>query len=240
MHFLQLEQPNIQSSYTLAQSIAPFPCFLFPQDTHHKKWALPVDCSMSKRKKRGGLSNVFAYANKQQLLIRNFKEKAHTCVECASKYNRNFITKFLSFITKFFQAIQLAEFSFGINKKNQWNLSSQQLHPKFIYFVLFIYFSFRRFSFAIFSFIFSTSNEWTHRKGVTLLTFYSLLHRCASIEIFQFSSFSQICLFSISISVFIPAQQIFVSLFPCDELVCSVFQIKLGVFSYFSINSKHA
>jgi hypothetical protein len=63
------------------------------------------------------------------------KEKAHTCVVYASKYNGNFITNFCRLSLQSFQAIQLAEFSFGI-KKNQWNLSSQQLHPKFIYFVL--------------------------------------------------------------------------------------------------------
>lgn len=139
-----------------------------------------------------------------------FKEKAHTCVVYASEYNRRFIKNFRRLSLQSFRAIQLAEFSFGIKKINEIYHPGNFIRNLFILYFYLLFFC--RFFFRFSSFISSTSNEWTHRKGVTLLTFYPLLHRCASIEIFQFSSFSQICLFSIFIFGSLPARQIFISL----------------------------
>lgn len=88
------------------------------------------------------------------------KEKAHTCLSLlyASKYNENVYYDFVAYhwaIGDF----SSAEFSSNI-RRNQWNLSSSQLHLKFIYFVL-LFTLLLPFFILLFNCI-STGREWPY------------------------------------------------------------------------------
>lgn len=173
-----------------------FPTIYWTWTARHKKWSLPVDCSLleKKEKKREVYRILFAYAYKQQFLsfsiFRLFKVKAHTCarVQCTILL-RNFVVYHYN----------LAVFSFGIKKINEIYLPGNFIR-KFIYFVLLFTFLFCRFSFAFaVSFIFSTSNEWAHtgREWPYLLSIRSFI-TVQALRFFNFLLFHRFVYFPFS------------------------------------------
>ena len=176
----------------------------------HKKWAHPVDCSLSKQcgEKRREVYRIYLLMQTNNNFSSNhFKEKAHTCFMCASEYNRSFITIFRRLSLQSFQQY----FPLALEKSMKFIIpaTSSEIYLFCTFYLLFFFPLFFRFSF------FRLLNfKWMNtQEGSDPTYFYPLLHRCASIEIFQFSSFSQICLFSIFIFASFHAQQIFISFF---------------------------
>lgn len=210
----------------------PFPCsFSLPISIVHEHREMKSSCWLYILKEKQGRRFITSICLSLQTtnfflcVFFCFKEKAHTCAVYASKYNGKFYYEISSFIAWIFSSNSTRKY-FCLALKKSMKFIFPATSSEIYLFCTLLFTFFLPFFFRLFSFIFSTSNEWAHRKGVTLLTFYP--HWDFSIF---FSFFHRFVYFPFSSSFPTRALDLISFFLLWFGLFSIFFNIKLGVFS---------